>query len=393
METSCVGCHLQLDGPALEAAQRAPDDVHFQQGLSCHDCHGGNPSAGFDDPSVAHDESKGWRGKPRRLDVPTLCGRCHADAEFMKRFDPHLRVDQLSEYRTSVHGRRVAAGDDRAAVCIDCHGVHGIRKVGDTRSSVYRLNLAETCARCHTDARRMEPYHLTTDQYAGYKQSVHARALYDKGDPSAPTCKDCHGSHGAVPPGVTAVANVCGTCHAREATLFRETEAKRKIDLSLCIQCRICHDNHAVQPPTTEMFGVGPKSTCIACHVPGDRPFRQAAEMAAASAHLEARLGEARDRLAAAERAGVSVSGDQVALQKADDAKVELRVLAHSFDRDRYLAAAQEGTAVAEAGIEAAGRAFDELRNRRRGLAASLLFIVAVAVALALKVRELERRA
>jgi hypothetical protein len=115
-----------------------------------------------------------------------------------------------------------------------------------------------------------------------------------------------------------------------------------------------------------------------------------AAEMAAAAARLRTRASEAHGVLRAAERAGMAVGEDEVALQKADDKVVELRVLAHSFDRDLFVAAANEGTTAAEAGIAAGKRAFAELRRRRRGLAVSLVFIVAVVAALALKVREIE---
>jgi hypothetical protein len=391
-ESSCVSCHRELDGAARDPVLHAADDVHFQKGLSCHDCHGGNPAAGFDgDIERAHDPAKGWTGKPARTRIPMFCARCHADADIMKRFDPHTRVDQLAEYRTSVHGKRNAAGDTKAAVCVDCHGVHGIRAVGDPRSSVYPTNVAETCARCHASEEVMKSYGLPTRQHADYKTSVHARALYEKGDLSAPTCNDCHGSHGAVPPGVGAVGNVCGSCHGREATLFRETEAKKKMDLSMCIQCMVCHSNHAVQPPTDEMLGVGPKSTCISCHVAGDKEYRASQDMADAFARLRSRLGEARGLLESAERAGMEVSQDRFALQKAQDQLVQVKVLVHSFDRDRFVAAADEGTGVAEAGIVAGNRAFQELRQRRRGLGISLVVILAVIVGLALKLREIER--
>jgi hypothetical protein len=390
-ESSCISCHRELDGAAREPVLHAADDVHFQKGLSCHDCHGGNPAAGFDgDIDRAHDTGKGWN-KPPRARIPLFCARCHADADFMKRFDPHTRVDQLAEYRTSVHGKRNAAGDTKAAVCVDCHGVHGIRAVGDPRSSVYPTNLADTCARCHASEELMKSYGLPTRQYADYKTSVHARALYEKGDLSAPTCNDCHGSHGAVPPGVGTVGNVCGSCHGREATLVRETEAKKKIDLSMCIQCMVCHSNHAVQPPTDDMLGVGPKSTCISCHVPGDKEYQASREMSDALARLRSRLGEAHGLLERAERAGMEVSQDRFALQKAQDQLVQVKVLAHSFDRDRFVAAADEGTVIADAGVTAGQRAFRELRQRRLGLGVSLVVILAVIAGLALKLREIER--
>jgi hypothetical protein len=255
---------------------------------------------------------------------------------------------------------------------------------------VHPARLADTCARCHTDAKLMGAYGLATVQYAAYKTSVHADALYEKGDLGAPTCNDCHGSHGAVPPGVGSVANVCGSCHGREATLFRETEEKKGLDLDVCIQCMVCHDNHAVKAPTPDMLGVGPQSTCTGCHPPEVPQYAAAERMGAGLQRLRAGLDEARGVLGRAERAGMEVSEDQFALQKAQDQVVEARVLVHSFDEERFQAAVGEGLAVVEGGRAAGRRAFRELRERRIGLGVSLIVIVAVIAGLALKVREIE---
>jgi hypothetical protein len=340
---------------------------------------------------AAHDVKRGW-GKPARTKIPEFCARCHSDAVFMKRFNPHARVDQYSEYRTSVHGQKNAAGDEGVAVCVDCHGVHGIRAVGDTRSSVYPTHVAETCARCHADPAKMQPYGVPSEQYAEYKKSVHHRAVYEQGDISAPTCNDCHGSHGAVPPGVESVASVCGSCHSREATLFRETETKKKMDLSACIRCVVCHANHAVLPPNDEMLGVGKESTCTGCHAPGEPGYVAAEKMAQTVVRLQNRITEATELLNIAERKGMEVSEDRFALQGAQDGLVESRVLAHGFDLERFLAAANAGIAAADAGVAAGRKAFAELRFRRLGLSLSLLVILAVIVGLTLKVREIERR-
>ncbi len=391
LETSCVQCHAQMDGELLEPTKHTGDDIHFLKGLSCHDCHGGNPLAGTDgDPEAAHDVSKGWTGKPARRQIPGFCAKCHADAVYMKRFDPHARVDQLSEYRTSVHGKKNAEGDERAAVCVDCHGVHGIRAVGDPRSSVYPTNVANTCASCHAKPEVMGRYFIPTTQFAEYKRSVHANALYAKGDLSAPTCNDCHGSHGAVPPGVENVASVCGSCHSREATLFRETEAKSKLDLSACIQCMVCHSNHAVLAPTDAMLGVGPVSTCTGCHAEGEPEYDAAAKMSDGLTRLVRIEADARQLLDRAAKAGVEVGPDLFALQKASDQIVEARVLAHGFDLDRFLAATNEGVKAAETGIDSGHRAFAELRYRRVGLALSLIVLVVVIASLALKIRQVE---
>ena len=392
-ESSCIWCHAQLDGAALEPTKHIQEDVHFLKGLSCSDCHGGNPAAGFDeDIGAAHDEKKGFAGKPQRTQIPLFCAKCHADATFMKRFNPQARVDQLAEYRTSVHGKRNAAGDEHVAVCTDCHGVHGIRAVKDPRSSVHPTHVADTCGRCHNDTKLIGPYGIPTGQYTGYKSSVHAHALYEKGDLSAPTCKSCHGSHGAVPPGVESVANVCGSCHVREGSLFRETEKKRGIDLAACIRCVVCHDNHAVRAPTDDMLGVGPNSSCTHCHDPADAAYRSAAAMSVGLERLKGRLAEATSILQEAERAGMEVGSDQVELRKAHDQLVEARVLAHSFDENKFLAAVQDGVQSADAGVAAGRRAFAELRRRRLGLGVSLVVILAAIIALAFKVRELEAR-
>jgi hypothetical protein len=78
-------------------------------------------------------------------------------------------------------------------------------------------------------------------------------------------------------------------------------------------------------------------------------------------------------------------------MQAAQDHIVEAKVLVHSFDQERFLKATEEGTRVAEAGVEAGHRAFAELRFRRKGLALFLVVVVAVIVALSFKVRAVGR--
>ena len=52
-------------------------------------------------------------------------------------------------YQESVHGKAVAAGSDKAAVCTDCHGSHEILNAADPKSSIYKFNVPNTCAKCH----------------------------------------------------------------------------------------------------------------------------------------------------------------------------------------------------------------------------------------------------
>ena len=165
----------------------------------------------------------GWKGKIDRNQIPQLCGSCHSNPAYMRQYDPSLRTDQLAQYHTSIHGKRLAAGDTKVAVCTDCHSVHDIRPPGDPRSTVYPANVAKTCSRCHSDASYMKPYGIPTNQYSQYITSVHYHGPGGSGDLSAPTCTTCHGDHGAVPPGVDKVQNVCATCHVFQAQMYEKS--------------------------------------------------------------------------------------------------------------------------------------------------------------------------
>ena len=281
--SSCVTCHAILDGDARVAAAAWSVDVHAAAGLGCEACHGGDPSpAHAEDAEAAMDPKLGFRPPPDRLHVPELCAGCHADASFMKRYDPKARVDQLVEYRTSTHGRLNAQGDPVPATCTDCHGVHGVRPVSSPESPAYATNVPQTCARCHADAVLMAPYKIPTDQYDRYRSSVHAAALLERGDTAAPACNDCHGNHGAAPPGVSSVANVCGQCHGREAGLFRASFKKELFDGMDLGECVVCHDNHAIRHPTPELFHGGSAPEVSAGTITARDPFTaEAGDLAA----------------------------------------------------------------------------------------------------------------
>jgi hypothetical protein len=172
----------------------------------------------------------------------------------MKRYNPQLRVDQYTEYRTSVHGKLNAAGDSKPATCVDCHGVHGIRPVSHPSAPTFAQNVPKTCAHCHADSTFMAAYKIPTNQYADYQRSVHASALLEGGDLSAPACNDCHGNHGATPPEVRSVIHVCGQCHAREAGLYQSSMKKALFERLKVPECIVCHSNHRILHPTPELF-------------------------------------------------------------------------------------------------------------------------------------------
>jgi predicted CXXCH cytochrome family protein len=390
-KSSCIECHVKLDDPRLSAPAKLFDnDVHKSRGLSCNDCHGGDPNA--DTKEAAKDARKGYLGKPKTLDVPAYCGKCHSDANLMKRFNPGLRVDQETEYYTSVHGKLLKAGEQRVATCVSCHSVHGIRAPNDPLSSVYPLNVADTCAKCHGSADYMRGFGIPSDQYARYKMSVHAQTLYDKQDLSAPTCNDCHGNHGATPPGITSVANVCGQCHARQAELFQTSPHKAAFDQKQLGECITCHSNHAIVRPNDQMIGTHQGALCTSCHTPGDKGSIAAGQMRSRIDELIASIGKSTDILNLAERKGMEVSKPKFELKAATDALTHVRVLIHSSSTAEVDKVAAPGMEAAGKGYQAGAAALAELSFRRKGLAVSLVFILFLALLVYLKIREIEGR-
>lgn len=387
---SCIECHSQMEGALAEPVQLMKDDIHKTRGLSCVDCHGGDATQ--DDPVRAMDPRKGFIARPKPSAVPGFCGKCHSDAEFIKKFTPSLRVDQEREYFTSVHGKLLKRGDQKVATCISCHGSHGVRAITDPKSAVYPPNVAETCAKCHANADYMSGYNIPHNQYDKYKSSVHAKALYERQDKSAPTCNNCHGNHGASPPGVTSVANVCGQCHVRQSSLFQAGPHKTAFDAMQIGECIQCHSNHDISPPHDEMIGVGQNSTCVSCHTDGDNGYQAAASLRGMIDELVAANNSASGVLSRAERAGMEVSRARFDLREAKDSLTNARVLIHTFSPAEVEKVTKPGIAVARKSFGAGEKALAELGFRRKGLAVSLFFILFLAALVYIKIREIEGR-
>jgi len=383
---TCIACHAALEGDLAKPAQLFEVDVHHQAGLSCADCHGGDAN---DETMTAMSRAKGFHGAPKKNQIPDFCARCHSDAAYMHRFNPKMRVDQLSQYLTSVHGKRLKQGDVKVAACVDCHGVHNILPASDTRSPVHPTNVAATCGHCHSDSAYMKDYRIPTDQAARYSKSVHAEMLA-QGDLSSPTCSTCHGNHGATPPGVASVASVCGTCHVFFVQLFEKSPhqaAFAKMGLPGCVQC---HSNHEIVRPTDAWVGTAPQSVCITCHAPGDKGYNASQAMSADLAKLNTSIDRAERVLNVAERAGMEVSGPKVALADANDALVKARVNVHTFDDAAVRKLADSGVEVAAKSYLAGVAALRERDYRRKGLGIALIAIVLAISGLYLKIRQME---
>jgi Cytochrome c3 len=387
-KNSCLDCHSALPDPLNVAPEKFSQDIHAQKGLTCASCHGGDPSN--DDSDKAMSRSAGWKGHIDRRQVPQLCGSCHSDPATMRKFNPSLRTDQLAQYHTSIHGLRLAKGDTKVAVCTDCHSVHDIRPPSDPRSTVNAVNVAKTCSRCHADANYMKAYPIPTDQFAKYNTSVHHDALAVRGDLSAPTCTTCHGNHGATPPGVDSVRNVCATCHVFQAQMFEKSTHKQAFAQASLPGCVVCHGNHGIAHPSDANVGTGEQSFCMRCHAPGDRCDQARATILNQLTTLDDSIKRADNILQLAESSGMEVSEARLAQNDARDSLTKARVVIHSFQPDLVAEDVKAGLKIANANYETGQKAMAERRYRRVGLGISLIAICVVVIGIGLVIRQIE---
>jgi Rieske Fe-S protein len=317
-----------VDCAACHRSQAAEVETSVHRGVvRCQECHGGQdfyevesreaerlrqsldaasatkPSTGSPRPTTpatapapggraAFDHGSGFRGKPSRAAVPELCGTCHADVERMNPYG--LLTDQLSSYWTSGHGRRLKReGDDRVAVCTDCHGTHDVLRHDSPRSRTYFRNVAETCGRCHADPNLMGPYHRSAEVVDQYRRSVHGRSVLERGDSGSPTCATCHGSHAAAPPGYLEVSHVCGRCHKQIEEYFLTSVHGRIPVMARCIGCHArgaggtTHQIESASPPMEDIL--------LACEEALAAPVASEEELRARfTGKLDARAGPLR---------------------------------------------------------------------------------------------------
>lgn len=201
---------------------------------------------------------------------PPTCVGCHGHEA---RPDHELAAGQ---YAASVHGMSQRAGAAGAATCWDCHGAHDIVSPRRPESPAFKLNLPQTCAKCHSDPRRTGDRGMGTPTAAAqYKDSIHGRALLQMGLIVAPSCADCHGVHdlkrAAAPDSPINKANVartCGKCHVGiEQTYDKSVHGQllAKGDRRGPV-CTDCHTAHGVEAPRDGHFKLASDARCGKCH-------------------------------------------------------------------------------------------------------------------------------
>jgi len=209
MNFSCATCHVNISAyPHPKNASQTAKEYRAQYKDACANCHkalaaelqdsahtllgkNGNPNTPVCiDCHNAHTQQpvkKDAAGKPtyeENATIAKVCATCHNGI--------------YQQYIESVHGAGVTANNPDVPACGACHGIHTIT---DARSVEFRLKSPDLCAKCHTDAKIMGKYNISTEVLSTYVADFHGTTvtLFEKLSPdqqtNKPVCYDCHGVH------------------------------------------------------------------------------------------------------------------------------------------------------------------------------------------------------
>jgi hypothetical protein len=264
---SCVACHGEFD---------VSDDGHAKPPkVNCVKCHGAveaqmsisvHGAGNVDAPKCVdchgtHDVVRKGANHNRNQRIAAQCGACH---------DKELGI-----YTNSWHGK---APNDKVATCSDCHGAHDVLRPADPQSTVFRLNQAQACAKCHTDEERgFNPAMVSAVK--DYFGSIHGLAVTKAGLMVSATCIDCHGSHdvthgrdgGKNRISRAKIPETCGKCHAGVVKVYLESvHGKPFLDGNLDVPvCTDCHRSHQIRShfdSGAATYTTHVAATCLKCH-------------------------------------------------------------------------------------------------------------------------------
>jgi cytochrome b subunit of formate dehydrogenase len=271
----CSQCHSDevkglLSGVHGQAAKR-----HDAEAPTCESCHG---------PIHKVLSSQDPASPVAKKNLPNTCASCHSSAKFLAAHQIPF-AHPIETYKLSVHGRAVAAGNENAATCSDCHGSHAIYEARDSRSTINHWNIPATCGACHTQIAKT------------YDASIHGQAMA-RGSTDAPVCTDCHGEHVILAPSQpestvnpARVSTVtCGRCHGNETIAARYNLPADRVPTfadsyhglatregsQTVANCASCHGVHNIFPTSDPRSTVNPANlahTCGVCHPGAGQTF------------------------------------------------------------------------------------------------------------------------
>lgn len=380
----CINCHIEND---LMPEHFSKNDIHWQKGLSCAGCHGGD--ANEIDEEKAMSKRNGFVGIPDKKEIPSFCGKCHSDIGKMQLFQARIPTDQVSQYYVSKHGKQLKIGNLDVATCTDCHTTHEILPASDTRSTTYAINIPNTCNNCHGDSELMNKYNLESNQVAEYSKSVHGISLLEKQDIGAPSCNDCHGNHGTNPPGVESISHICGSCHVNNMDYFNNSSMASEFADMEINACEQCHGNHLILKPNDEMISVGEESTCTECHSEGEEGYIAAELIYDKIKSLSSLYDSTKAISEKVTIMGMNNIEIEYSLKNIKQNLIQSRTLVHTFDTSEVFVKANEGILASHGALLLADNEFTEYFERRLGYGVAIFILILLAATLYWKIRSL----
>ncbi len=210
------------------------------------------------------------------------CQGCHAAGKTLPYLGSALfHAEPHRAYDFGFHALSIRNGG-KGATCLDCHTRNGdmatILAAADSKSTINRANIAETCGRCHGDKSVMTGSGISDRPLLSYRESVHAKAIA-RGNMGAAVCTDCHNSHDVLPASnsQSSIARVnvpttCGKCHQTESAEFAQSVHGRASarGVSRSPICTDCHGIHKIETPfekaTVTASTAVATDSCAKCH-------------------------------------------------------------------------------------------------------------------------------
>ena len=234
---------------------------------------------------------------------------------------------------------------------------------------------------------------ICLDIYKKYVNSVHGIDLLKNKDVSgAPACNDCHGNHGATPPGVSSIVNVCGTCHVNNFNFFKASRMGKKWkgddDYHGCVTC---HNNHDIQKPDDNFVGVSDNAICSDCHSEGDEGYSEAKKIHTELVSLASLYDSANVKLAKVKELGMDDIDIGFMLKDGHQALIKARTTVHTFSSAKVAKVTAPGVKITKSAIKKADEEISDYHTRRYGLSAATIALLILILGLYLKLRNLSK--
>ena len=313
--------HVDQDSVLEHYAMSIHGEGLYRRGLTgtavCSDCHTAHDVRPHEDPTSSIN----------RDNVAATCMQCHGRIE-----DVHQQVIQGELWEKQPH---------LVPACIECHEPHEVRRVyydegmsdpeclrchgqtdlvSDAGAPMF-VDHAQVpgsahekvrCIQCHTGA---EPNHERPCDtvpsrvdcgicHGGvvdvFNSGIHGK-LIEQGDPDAPGCATCHGTHGVLfhsdpesPTHVRQIPDLCGRCHddggvadkryegTQESMVANYKQSVHGLGLTqsgllVTATCTDCHTTHGMLPSSDVNSNIHRSriaDTCAQCHQGIDLEFR-----------------------------------------------------------------------------------------------------------------------